>query len=477
MDSRKRDELIERRREEALARRMGEALDRLSPHEAVECPDAEIIAAYHERALQPEETAEWESHFAGCSRCRKILTVLAASLDAPLAEKEVAQLGELVAGAVRSPQAAPSQKSKPRGPNRWDWRARWLAPALGAAAVLAIWFAVRAPWRPTSQESSETLIAQAPKSETQPSAEVPALDRLSKVVPQQDQKAEAVTPRDRSTTNTPLLIAPAEAPAERRADANNAIGKVSPSAEVATSTLQKEKKLGGTSDEGTTHAPEGPAPAAPPPPLSPKVQGAMEAQAVPQARAAAEPGTAVSEAPATKTMAGAASNAPSRDKPAPAPQRAAGAMVTPEASPQVSVDARNDQNLRGFKASAQIPALMKAPSGSTFWRAGKDGSIERSTDAGRTWTAQARPSREDWLAGAVISDRIGWLVGRNGAIAKTTDGEHWERVMPPPQVADSAAKSPDWTGITARDAQIATITARDGRRFATQDGGKTWQAQ
>jgi photosystem II stability/assembly factor-like uncharacterized protein len=43
--------------------------------------------------------------------------------------------------------------------------------------------------------------------------------------------------------------------------------------------------------------------------------------------------------------------------------------------------------------------------------------------------------------------------------------------------AGADSKWPDWTGITARDAQSATITARDGRKFATADGGKTWQSQ
>jgi len=45
--------------------------------------------------LGQEETAACEMHFAACSRCRKILTVLAASDDAPLAEKEVARLENL----------------------------------------------------------------------------------------------------------------------------------------------------------------------------------------------------------------------------------------------------------------------------------------------------------------------------------------------------------------------------------------------
>src|SRR3977135_2717426 len=97
MDSQKRDESRDHRREEALARRMGDALDRLDHRGAGECPDAELIAEYHEKSLQPDEIARWEGHFAICGRCRKILAVLAATAEEPLAEKEVTHLGELVA--------------------------------------------------------------------------------------------------------------------------------------------------------------------------------------------------------------------------------------------------------------------------------------------------------------------------------------------------------------------------------------------
>ena len=102
MDSQDRDESKIRQRQELLARRVGKALDHMKPHGEEECPDAEVIAAYAEQALGPAESAEWEGHFAACARCRNILRVLAASADTPLAEKEVAQLGELVS-AVRAP--------------------------------------------------------------------------------------------------------------------------------------------------------------------------------------------------------------------------------------------------------------------------------------------------------------------------------------------------------------------------------------
>jgi photosystem II stability/assembly factor-like uncharacterized protein len=85
------------------------------------------------------------------------------------------------------------------------------------------------------------------------------------------------------------------------------------------------------------------------------------------------------------------------------------------------------------------------------------------------------PAQEEWLAGAAVSNSVCWLAGRNGAIARTLDGEHWERIAPPSQAAGADGKLPDWTAITARDGLSATIIAGDGRRFDTQDGGKTWQ--
>src|SRR5712692_6420242 len=123
MDSQKRDESRDRRREEALTRRVGEALDQLAHGDAHDCPDAELIAAYHEKSLQPDEIARWEGHFAICGRCRKILAVLAAAVEEPLAEKEVAHLGELV-GATRAPAEAPARRIEPIRPNRLAWRTR-----------------------------------------------------------------------------------------------------------------------------------------------------------------------------------------------------------------------------------------------------------------------------------------------------------------------------------------------------------------
>jgi photosystem II stability/assembly factor-like uncharacterized protein len=106
------------------------------------------------------------------------------------------------------------------------------------------------------------------------------------------------------------------------------------------------------------------------------------------------------------------------------------------------------------------------------WRAGAGGLIERSNDQGQMWQAQASGVTSDLTAGAAVSGQVAWIVGRTGVILRTTDGSNWQRIAPPP---DGAAA--DWVAVSATDAQHATVTSSDQRRFSTADGGRTWSRQ
>jgi photosystem II stability/assembly factor-like uncharacterized protein len=167
-------------------------------------------------------------------------------------------------------------------------------------------------------------------------------------------------------------------------------------------------------------------------------------------------------------------------EPRPAANAPARALAAPSARAATQgKSAAADKSIVTFNAfsSTNNGAILKSPTGAVSWRIGGDGRIERSTDAGRTWALQMSPVQEEWLAGAAVSETTCWIVGRNGAIARTTDGEHWEQIASPPMASAASGKLPDWIAITATDAQTATITASDQRRYATQDGGKTWRTQ
>ena len=479
MDSR--DEAKIRQREEQLARRVGEALDQMTPNAVHECPDAEIIAAYAEQALSSEESSQWQGHFATCARCRTVLRVLAASADTPLAETEVARLGQLVSP-VHPPVEIGEKSTQRVRPKLLDWRTRWLAPALGVAAVLAVWFAMRPPWHAPEQGATGTLVAQAPKDELPLSPAPAAENRVSNDALQQDKKT-AAAPSPLSAQSQPFNAPPSGGLASGRADGLSALDQVSPNSANRRSAVREEKE-----SESALEARQAQLPAAPPSPSEPAKEKA--AMAAPAAEPPSHAKVAANAAPSAavpqmeKDDAKRAADVPLRDKQqftaqARAPEaprsRVAGAVsseIQKENTP------RNEQTFDVLRATQPYSALLKAPSGATVWRAGKGGTIERSTDAGKTWISQASPSQEDWLAGVATSDAVCWLVGRNGSIARTTDGTRWERVAPPAQAAAAAgAKSQDWVGVTASDAQSATITAGDGRRFATRDGGKTWQFQ
>jgi photosystem II stability/assembly factor-like uncharacterized protein len=123
----------------------------------------------------------------------------------------------------------------------------------------------------------------------------------------------------------------------------------------------------------------------------------------------------------------------------------------------------------------------KSPDGQTEWRFGRGGLIERTTNASaatadQKWTQQKNPLHTDLLAGSAPSATVCWIVGRAGAILRTTDGAAWKAIASPAAAARDGA-APDWVGVSAHDANNATITSADGRVFVTADAGQTWQLQ
>jgi photosystem II stability/assembly factor-like uncharacterized protein len=156
---------------------------------------------------------------------------------------------------------------------------------------------------------------------------------------------------------------------------------------------------------------------------------------------------------------------------------ALGGSIQQNAPAELPLNGRNFQALDKSLAAPEFLVFWKAPSGSTLWRAGKGGRIERSTDAGKTWVSQMSPALEDWLGGTATSEKVGWLVGSHGAVARTTDGSHWKKITPPSAAAEAGGAFPDWLTVTATNKNSAAIVARDGRKFVTSDGGKTWRLQ
>ena len=116
-----------------------------------------------------------------------------------------------------------------------------------------------------------------------------------------------------------------------------------------------------------------------------------------------------------------------------------------------------------------MTATIQSPDANVAWQI-SGAVVQRTTDAGRTWSAQPTGPAAIWLAGAAPSREVCWIVGRRGAIALTTDGGTWRRLAFP-DAAD------DLVRVAAADALTATVSTSAGRTYRTSDGGRTWTLQ
>ncbi|GAC1640238.1 MAG: hypothetical protein NVS9B14_21700 [Candidatus Acidiferrum sp.] len=152
----------ERNFEKAMARELrSDALNGLH------CPDAETLAAYHERLLSPEEMAAHKSHIASCERCQEILSTLeiteTISAESDRAEKAIAASGpkalsQLHATPVFSKAAAAASESTPkvREMPKPKPYLRWAVPAGAIAAGLLVWVAIDHSWNQRKAEIQAT---------------------------------------------------------------------------------------------------------------------------------------------------------------------------------------------------------------------------------------------------------------------------------------------------------------------------------
>jgi hypothetical protein len=432
MASSDQDPEIEKRNAEAFERLLAEALSASVARKA-ECPDAETLAAFYERALAPAETAHWRAHFAGCSRCQQALAALAASDPNPLAEEEVAHLGELVA-AASAPRAVAARPRKLKWP--WYFDPRTLVP-LAAAAVFAgaLWLAVRSP-RVTSPET-----ASSPASST----------------------AEPMIAENKSAP--PPSLAPSASVAARRAMQATAQNATPAPAAIAQSAAASQQAAKETSQSVVVTA------------AAPAAQAPSSDEA--SAREANTTGSATGDAGENSSAGAAGAGAEPSPAANPAPEQPASvteSVVVQPKAPRVDALASSGRLERSQDQFVPVFSAAAKTNSQVVWRFGPRGRIERSTDGGRTWTPQSSPIQTDLLAGSAPSETVCWLVGRNGTILRSIDGVNWQ-IVPSPKQAEQNSQPPDWTFVDARDAQSAVIRAEDGRRFSTSDAGKSWQPQ
>ncbi len=481
--------------EKALARQLrnnspekGEGVPGAQDAEAfANCPDGELLAAYHERVLPSEEMNWCKEHIVSCARCQEILSLLESSEDVPAHahenefslvadESEIAMLAPRAMDAPRAkaatpspaaafrtsgdaqPQVAKATATALRKPLRY-----WIAPLGAVAAALLVWIVMH------GQKS--------PRLAPQPGPSEVALNRDAAPLPETKASPESALVRRPATSKTLDDAKSPSAPNPRQKEAGRA-GEVQASPNPA-----RQVRI----------YPATPRPDVPPPAPMAKAASTGGAGTVggiglgssgglgPGSGGAATGGNATPPAASqtvevisengAATTDSAQSVPPSGNIKAKTAARSAPGMelnTTSENAAGLPLNGRNVTDLMSLAPEAGSPLIL-APGGDIEWRAGGAGRIEKSMDASAHWTRQKSHVKVDLTTGSAPSKEICWIVGEAGTILRTVDGgTHWKRLTSPLQG--------EIAGVRATDALHATVWNADrSSTFATSDGGASWR--
>jgi Photosynthesis system II assembly factor YCF48 len=417
------------------------------------CPDAETLAAYHERNLSLEEMARWKQHISACKSCQEALALVEAT-ESQLAEDweergipvlETASVPEAQAGSVpeRSAMETPSTGTRTAAASvainrRRPALLRWAIPLGAAAAGVLVFIGIYEQRAPKVAHYSETIIARHQEPATP-----------GQILDQQAAKAQpGAAPKD-------LPLASAQMSRQKREQAPPVAVAAIPApqtSEAGDAVRESRNQLDGKRLEKKT------------PPPSTKIHlGAATDTAV------SENAPVVAAAP------------PPPPPPAPAPSKsksvpsAVTQTVTVESEAAALETQTNAMNLKQRSISETVEVngadlgLILTPDNKVFWKLQPAGTLQLTTDGGKKWKSLDTGANANLTAGFAPSSHVCWIAGKAGTLLLTTDrGRHWTRISTP--IAG------DLGGVHAADAKHASIwDAANRASYETSDGGATWK--
>ena len=471
------------------------------------CPDAEILAAYHERTLAPVELEQWKKHIADCARCQETLALVESSELAleEQREKEVFEHLQHVSALLPAEMAsAPTVWAAPaietsvvaikaaRTVKSVDFKRskilRWAAPLGAIAALLILWLGVRhsknsfehAPAQSPVQvaenrESRQEFSRNAPKAADEGMA---AALTTQKTVPPGDYSAHEN--KSAPKPNPPMVMLPrvngptrsagvyaqrdnsfSQDRFDKKVQSEAAQGKLLP----PRMPLRKSDGVGVGSGAGAAAGaamPATAAPAPPPPPVVASDAAGANAMSMQADANAPSPSSAKSAAAARAKENKAKEETPAMDT------SSTSQAVAVESSQQLASNRRNDMQLKTLAAAVAGGNVITAPKGRQGWRVQPGGLIEHTSDGGKSWKAQKSGVTVDLISGTAPTEKICWVVGKAGVVLLTTDGgNHWKELSTP--VGEDLAR------VEAMDAQHAKIwSAGDNAAYVTDNGGLSW---
>lgn len=486
----------ERNFEKALKREL-----RANGAGGLDCPDAETLAAYHERMLSPEEMAAQKSHIAACPRCQEIL----ATLEVTEAIPSGAEDSEKVLAKTVDLAGAPARSASVREMPKRTAYLRWAVPAGAIAAGLLVWIAINTSRSPIvmkqtapvtvaeNREQKEALPSAPKREERAPAASSRMSDELAengRIATKQESEAFGTAglaktqgkPQDETTMSRSRAAAPpiySHGPRQLQNNAQNQMPyQTQNNGQIAAQNQATEfdKMVEAPSPAKNATAPQQNA--------ARRNEQAMKSAPLPPPAA---------PAPASGVSAGAAGGkAPRADADAEAKkdqnkdQKIGAATetveVTTEAQRALTEEKADDTTtLKKLKQTQSMgliaanlrdasgPGLVRTPNEQVFWLFTASGVVLKTEDGGKTTHAQKIGEGMKFIAGSAPDAKTCWLLAEKGIVLRTKDGgREWTTVNAP---ADG-----NFTMITGLDAMSALITDPSGRvSYSTTDGGATWK--
>jgi hypothetical protein len=447
----------DRQLEKALARQLrSDAVD-------AACPDAETLAAYHERTLSLGEMAQWKQHIAECARCQETLNLVEESHVLQGSEEKNRKMLELVGGefaaaavsrmplneGVRAALPVSRDSAATQTPKRAA-ALRWVVPVGALAAGLLVWVGVRETQQNKAMKSAQREVAEnRPSVSSAPAAAAPT---PGTALPDEYQSAQA---QSRSLDalrrqDTTLSMTKPAGPRNKK----SAAGGAAPVLRVPT--LDKDKREEDAKAlKDLSASMTAPAPTAP---LDVNNYAAQNREVPPRQKPQATPagarGVTANEAANTGRMLA------QQNQVARAPAQNTQTLEVTEAGGALSQSVGDVLPEGG--------TIIVAPNDAYSWRVGSNGKIEHSTDNSRTWMLQKSGVTTDLSAGSATSGKVCWVVGKAGTVLLTTDrGKHWKQLTSPTKE--------DLGGVNAVDDKRASVwTVSHSKSFETNDGGATW---
>jgi hypothetical protein len=439
--------MASREEKEAIPGLLRRSLSHQAP--ADHCLEPELLAAYFEHSLARSETEQCDLHLSRCAQCREQLAAL-----------------------IRADEPREGHAPEPQPARAWllDWR--WLTAAAAGLAVITLWAATRPeriakvaapPVAMTRQEGGANAPA---KHEQEKSANIISTHDLSPVrsapLPQRSVKPSGQANGEGAQSFAPSVVAGRESagrPSGNPPAVASNFAKVPPGDAGA-------GVLG--SEAGPIESARASAAAARAERRLPAASQMVGVQTGTKKDRSVLNGPEISPEAKTQSSDSRASSLSAAASALPAPPNAASSRVaepsTDIASAYRAVEEISAQQTLEQRTSEKV---IDTPDASVKWRITKPGFIERTENGGATWFGVEVDSQGSLRDASAPDAKTCWAVGRAGAVYVTKNAQTWKKVAAP--------TSADLVAVSAKNGSSATVTAADGQRFRTHDGGKKWK--